>query len=98
MKLFKDSNSASKTSRQLMSPVEWNGTKYETAKKRARQSNTHFIIDWFDNVWRGMSKTVDDYRKIGDRAALDEIRDTLSQLMALTEELYIRDEEFHNIP
>lgn len=60
------------------------------ARKRVARMSTHEMLEWADVAGSGMAKAFGDYRKEGAPEALDEIRQALLALSAVTDELAAR--------
>lgn len=61
-----------------------------SARRRVRKVSTHDLLEWADAAGSGMAKGFGDYRKDRELVSLEEIRTALMSLLAVTDELYAR--------
>lgn len=64
----------------------------EKARERVKLMQSYDLLEWADVAGSGMSKGFMDYRRHSYVESLREIRSTLMQLVALTDELIERKE------
>lgn len=78
--------------------IDWEDKYYKEARAKGEKMTTNAIISWFDTALIGLGKATMDYSKFGMIESVDEIRRCLSQMQALVEQIYLRDEDFSRVP
>jgi hypothetical protein len=70
----------------------WDTPAYKTAVKRVPKLSTHDLLNWADTASIGLGQGFDDYKQHGTPESLYEIREKISAMQALVEELMKRHE------
>lgn len=71
---------------------KWQGSEYETAKRRVRKISTSELLEWADVASSAMGRGFSDYRSQDRVESLEEIRLATVTMAALVEELKARHE------
>lgn len=65
----------------------WDGRKYENTAGKVSRLGSDLLLDYADTTVTGLGQLLDDYRKSGDGAALEQLEEGLLNLWAISREL-----------